>query len=74
MWLFVWKGSGHSSPENAKEVKETLVKKFWELDKKHSTNIINAKAMHPPIVFLHGWRKELFKIFIKHNFLMKAFR
>jgi len=60
--------------ENSNEVKEALVKKFWEFDRRHGTNVINAKAMHPPIIFFCGWRKELFRIFITHNLFMKLFR
>lgn len=60
--------------KNSKEARKSLLNKFWGLDEKYGTGIIDAKMMHPPIVFLWGWRKELFKTFIRHNLLMKTFR
>ena len=46
---------------NDKNVKKELVDLFWELDEKYGTGIMDAHAMHPPIIFLDKkWKKNIF--------------
>jgi len=56
---------------NDKNVKKELVDLFWELDEKYGTGIMDAHAMHPPIIFLDkGWKKRIFaEAFSSHRFL-----
>jgi len=53
------------------KTKKELVNMFWELDEKHGTGIIDAHAMHPPIIFLDKkWKKWIFaKAFTSYRFL-----
>ncbi|MDI6903374.1 MAG: nucleotidyltransferase domain-containing protein [Methanocellales archaeon] len=56
---------------NDDKVKKELVDLFWELDKKYGTGIIDAHAMHPPIIFLdRKWKKRIFaKALSSYRFL-----